>query len=170
MTLLTKMPEGASAAILRPRAIALALVLVAATTAVASAQTTTTLTRPARTPIRSMQNALTGELTFHGAITSVNGKYGLTVRDDQGGTETVALHQGTVINPTGLQLMPGMQVTFTGHPDSGTFDVNQMDAPVRYLAAQERTRRAEADVTPLTPPSIPDGTFQTTGPSAEGGG
>lgn len=169
MTQLTKMPEGASPAILGSRAIALALVLVAATTAVASAQTPT-LTRPARTPIRSMQNALTGELTFHGAITSVNGKYGLTVRDDQGGTETVALHQGTVINPTGLQLMPGMQVTFTGHPDSGTFDVNQIDAPVRYLAAQERTRRPEADVTPLTPPSIPNGTFQTTGPSAEGGG
>jgi hypothetical protein len=112
----------------------------------------------------------TVEQTLHGVITSINGMYGLTVRDDRAEADSVTLHHGTVINPTGLQLTPGMQVTITGHPDSSTFDVNEIDASPRYFEAQQRTRRAHASIEPWTPLFTPNGTFQTNGPTAEGGG
>jgi hypothetical protein len=111
-----------------------------------------------------------GDQTLHGVITSIDGKYGLTVRDDRAGTDSVMLHRGTVIDPTGLQLRPGMQVTIAGHPDAGTFEANKIDAPVQYLEAQERARQAQANNIPPWPVDVPNGTFQTNGPSAEGGG
>jgi hypothetical protein len=36
----------------------------------------------------------TVEQTIHGVITSINGKYGLTVRDDRAETDSVTLHKG----------------------------------------------------------------------------
>jgi hypothetical protein len=105
--------------------------------------------------------------TVHGVITSIDGKYGLTVRDGRADGESVTLHRGTIINPTGLQLEPGMQVTIAGHPDGSTFDADEIDAPAQYLEDQELARRATATFGPLFPPN---GTFQTNGPSAEGGG
>jgi hypothetical protein len=110
----------------------------------------------------------TAEQTIHCVITSINGKYGLTVRDDRAETDSVMLHKGSVINPTGLQLTPAMQVTITGHPDSNTFDVNEIDAPVQYFEAQQRARRAQENIAP--PLFTPNETFQTNGPTAEGGG
>jgi hypothetical protein len=112
----------------------------------------------------------TAEQTVHGVITSIDGRYGLTVRDDRSETDRVTLHQGTIIDPTGLQLSPGMQVTITGHPGSATFDVNRIDAPPRYLQDQDLARRAPANVAPVTPILGPKGSFQTNGPTAEGGG
>lgn len=111
-----------------------------------------------------------GDQTLHGVITSIDGKYGLTVRTDRAVTDNVMLHRGTVIDPTGLQLRPGMQVTIAGHPDANAFDANKIDAPVQYLQAQERARQTQANAIPLWPVEIPNGTFQTNGPSAEGGG
>jgi hypothetical protein len=151
----------------------LAVALVLGTTAAASAQTTTTVpsTRPVTAPnFSTTQYALSREQTVHGVITSLNGKYGLTVKLDNADADSVTMHRGTIINPTGLQLTPGMQVTITGHPDSGSFAVDKIDAPVQYFEAQEQARRAQAYIGPLIPLSIPNGTFQTNGPTAEGGG
>jgi hypothetical protein len=110
------------------------------------------------------------EQTIHGMIDSINGTYGLTVRDDRVGVERVTMHRGTIINPTGLQLKPGMPVTIAGHPAGGTFDAVEIDAAVEYLEIQNRTRRGDRTSTPWTPAVVPNGTFQTNGPSAEGGG
>ncbi|HTJ26327.1 MAG TPA: hypothetical protein VMA36_09180 [Candidatus Limnocylindria bacterium] len=105
--------------------------------------------------------------TLRGVILSVDGKYGLTVRDARTAVESVTLHQGTVITPTGLRLKPGMQVTIAGHLDGATFAANEVVAPAGYLEAQERENRAGENA---AAPSAPNGTFQTNGPSAEGGG
>ncbi|HYZ17119.1 MAG TPA: hypothetical protein VE591_11980 [Candidatus Acidoferrum sp.] len=107
--------------------------------------------------------------TVHGVVTSIDGRYGLMVRDDRSGMDDVMLHKGTIIEPKGLQLQPGMQITIAGHPRGGTFDANRIEAPHAYLEAQQRAWRAQAAASPVTP-IAPYGPFQTDGPSAEGGG
>jgi len=62
-------------------------------------------------------------------ISSIDGKYGLTVRDARGALDKVTLHQGTIINPTGLQLTPGTPVYIVGRVDGGSFDADRIDAP-----------------------------------------
>jgi Domain of unknown function (DUF5666) len=111
-----------------------------------------------------------GNQTLHGVITSIDGKYGLTVRDDRDGSDSITLHRGTVIDPTGLQLHPGMQVSIAGHRAAGTFDADKIEAPAEDLAAQERWRQAPLNVGQWSSFSDTNGTFQTNGPSAEGGG
>lgn len=108
--------------------------------------------------------------TVHGVITSIDGKYGLTVRDDRAVTDSVMLHRGTIIDPTGLELKPGMQVTIAGRQHGSTFDAEKIDAPVADLEAQERAQQAQAKIAPFATYEVPNGTFQTNGPSAEGGG
>lgn len=110
-----------------------------------------------------------GEQTIHGQINSIDGKYGLTVREDGVGLEGVTMHRGTVIDPVGLQLKPGMRITIAGHIDGRTFDANEIDAPAEYLEAQNRSRTQSA-VEPWTPLFIPNGQYQAHGPTAEGGG
>jgi hypothetical protein len=66
---------------------------------------------------------------IHGTIASLDGKYRVYVRDDRGYVDTVELHDGTVINPTGIPLEPGMPVTIYGRPNGKSFDANQIDAP-----------------------------------------
>jgi hypothetical protein len=101
--------------------------------------------------------------TIHGVITSVHGT-GLSVRDDRAGDQSITLHRGTVINPTGLQLRAGMQVTIAGHAMGRSFDADEIDAPADDVENQK------TDLAPPAPPASPHGTFQTNGPSAEGGG
>jgi hypothetical protein len=106
--------------------------------------------------------------TVQGVISSINGKYGLTVHDDRGFLDNVTMHQGTVINPSGLRLAPGMRVTIAGYTNRATFDANRIAGPVD---AQNTLVRSTNGRTPsLIPEAIPNGTFQTTGPSAVGGG
>ncbi len=114
--------------------------------------------------------ARSSEQTIHGMIEAINGKFNLTVREGRVGLEGVTMHRGTIIIPTGLQLKPGMRVTIAGRPDGGTFAADEIDAPVEYLEIQNRTQRADRTVAPWTPVFVPNGTFQTNGPSAEGGG
>jgi hypothetical protein len=58
-----------------------------------------------------------------GVIASVNGS-SFTL---QNGT-TVFMHQGTVINPTGTSLQPGMSVSILGTPNGGgRFNANEVD-------------------------------------------
>ncbi len=68
-----------------------------------------------------------------GVITSFNGRYDLLVRDKHHYIDNVRLHQGTVINPTGVTLAPGMHVTIYGEPNGNRFDANIINTPYRYL-------------------------------------
>jgi hypothetical protein len=110
----------------------------------------------------------TGPPTIHGVITSIQGPYDLTIRDDRANDESITLHRGTVINPTGLQLRPGMQVTIAGHPGGRTFNADEIDAPAGDV--NETDPGAQRNSAPLDPSFSPSGTFQTNGPSADGGG
>ena len=73
--------------------------------------------------------AANGEETIHGRISSIDGKYQLTVRDDRGFADNINMHQGTIINPTGLELQPGMAVTIVGYNRGRTFAANEIDTP-----------------------------------------
>jgi hypothetical protein len=79
--------------------------------------------------------APSGEQTIHGTITAFHGKYGVNVRDEHGYVDSIALHQGTVINPTGLALQQGMPVTIVGHGDGDVFAANEIDVPVQYVTS-----------------------------------
>lgn len=68
--------------------------------------------------------------TIRGRITLVRGSY-IEVQDDRGYIDRVQLHQGTVINPTGLTLASGMKVTITGRPSGSVFDADVIDTPYR---------------------------------------
>lgn len=67
-----------------------------------------------------------------GTISSVDGAYTLHVRDVRGYVDTVSLHQGTVINPTGIRLVPGFSVTITGHPSGRVFVADEIDTPYHF--------------------------------------
>ncbi len=73
---------------------------------------------------------------IRGKISAVTGKYTLLVRDERGYIDSVTLHQGTIITPTGLTLEPGMQVTITGTPAGATFDANQINTPYTVTVVQ----------------------------------
>jgi hypothetical protein len=72
------------------------------------------------------------EQTVKGRIASIDGKYDVTVRDDRGYLDRIRLHDGTIINPTGLTLAPGMSVTILGYNSGNRFDANEIDTP--YVA------------------------------------
>jgi hypothetical protein len=109
-----------------------AAILLLGSTTIASAQTDAMMTPPApaaapATPPTYAAPA-NGE-TITGHITAITGKYSIQVRDNRGFVDNVALHQGTIINPTGLTLQAGMQVTVIGSNAGATFAANQIDAP-----------------------------------------
>jgi hypothetical protein len=74
--------------------------------------------------------AASGNDTIQGVIKTINGRYGLTVTDNGGGLEGVTMHQGTIINRSGLRLATGMLLIIVGHRDGSTFDANKIDAPI----------------------------------------
>jgi len=67
--------------------------------------------------------------TIHGRIASFDGHFALTVRDDRGYLDRVTLRDGTVINPTGLRLAAGMQVTIIGETAGSAFVAFEIDTP-----------------------------------------
>ena len=69
---------------------------------------------------------------IHGRILSFDGAYSLQVRDEKGYVDNVQLHQGTIINPTGLTLAPGMIVSIMGYNAGNAFAANQIDTPYTY--------------------------------------
>ena len=71
--------------------------------------------------------------TIRGTISSFNGAYTMYVRDNRGYIDDVTLHQGTIINPTGIRLQPGFPVTITGRPNGSTFLADQIDTPYRIV-------------------------------------
>lgn len=73
-----------------------------------------------------------GDQQIQGQIVAINGTWNITVHDANGYADSVELHQGTVINPTGLTLEPGMSVTIDGYPDGPNFDAMEIDTPYQY--------------------------------------
>lgn len=79
--------------------------------------------------VPSYADAASTDLQIQGRIASFDGGYNLTVRDDNGYTDIVQLHDGTIINPTGLTLAPGMVVSVLGQNDGSYFAANEVDTP-----------------------------------------
>jgi hypothetical protein len=69
---------------------------------------------------------------IQGTVASINGTWNITVADANGYADSVDLHQGTIINPTGLTLEPGMSVTVDGYADGPNFDAMEIDTPYQY--------------------------------------
>jgi hypothetical protein len=71
---------------------------------------------------------------IQGRVVSFDGQFALQVHDSRGYVDNVRLHQGTVINPTGLTLRPGMAVSIMGVGRGGVFEANEIDTPYTYAA------------------------------------
>jgi hypothetical protein len=69
---------------------------------------------------------------IQGTIAAINGTWNINVADANGYSDSVELHQGTIINPTGLTLEPGMNVTIDGYADGPNFDAMEIDTPYQY--------------------------------------
>jgi hypothetical protein len=90
--------------------------------------------------IASAQNAPSyasgGDQQIRGTISAIDGTWNLDLADANGYTDRVELHQGTIINPTGLTLEPGMSVTIDGYPDGSEFAATEIDTPYQYDGPQ----------------------------------
>ena len=75
------------------------------------------------------------EDVVRGQIVSFDGGYNLRVRDERGFIDSIMLHQGTIINPTGLRLAAGMSVTVRGVNRGTYLDANQIDTPYATYGA-----------------------------------
>jgi hypothetical protein len=85
-------------------------------------------------PIPSYAGA-SRDQAVRGIVANYDGKYVLQVRDRAGYLDNVRLHQGTIINPTGLPLRNGMRVVVYGYNAGQTFAANEIDVdapPVVY--------------------------------------
>jgi hypothetical protein len=69
---------------------------------------------------------------IRGRIVNFDGAYSLQVRDERGFLDNIQLHQGTIINPTGLTLAPGMVVSILGYNAGDYFAANEVDTPYTY--------------------------------------
>ncbi len=77
----------------------------------------------------------TDDETIRGRITSFDGAYALQVRDDRGFIDNVRLRHGTIINPTGIRLAPGMSVTIYGTNRGAEFAASEIDTPYQSYGA-----------------------------------
>jgi hypothetical protein len=73
-----------------------------------------------------------GNQQIQGTVAGINGTWNITVNDVNGYADSVQLEQGTIINPTGLTLEPGMSVTIDGYADGPNFDALEIDTPYQY--------------------------------------
>ena len=73
--------------------------------------------------------AANAEEDIHGRIVDFDGAYTLSVRDERGFVDNIQLHQGTIINPTGLTLAPGMVVNVLGYNAGPYLEANEIDTP-----------------------------------------
>lgn len=108
----------------------------AAAPAGAFAQTTTApTTTPDAPPSYARPSYGSADETIHGTVSAFDGAYALRVRDDRGFIDNVQLRPGTVINPTGLRLAPGMTVTIHGTNGGSTFAAAEIDTPYQTYGA-----------------------------------
>jgi hypothetical protein len=102
-------------------------------TALIAALAAAALITPAIASAQDASYADTGaNQQIQGTISSIDGTWNLTVNDTNGYSDNVALHQGTIINPTGLTLEDGMNVTIDGYADGPNFDAIEIDTPYQY--------------------------------------
>ena len=66
---------------------------------------------------------------IRGRVLSFDGGYDLAVRDERGFVDNIQLHRGTIINPTGITLEPGMIVSVIGFDDGPVLAANEIDTP-----------------------------------------
>ena len=78
------------------------------------------------------QPAPNDEAQLRGRISGFDGGYSLQVRDERGYVDQVRLHPGTIINPTGLTLAPGMTVSVLGYNAGSYFAANEIDTPYTF--------------------------------------
>ena len=62
-----------------------------------------------------------------GTVSGFDGQWIVYMHDDRGYTDHISLHQGTIINPTGIKLLEGMKITIYGYANGSTFDANRVD-------------------------------------------
>jgi hypothetical protein len=89
---------------------------------------------------------------IHGTIASLEGQYTIYVHDQRGFVDTVRLHDGTIINPTGLTLAPGQSVEIHGRTDGHVFDANEIDTPYNEDAAADNSAGYSTDDAPPPAP------------------
>jgi hypothetical protein len=65
--------------------------------------------------------------TIHGSISSIDDADSFQVKDDRGFIDSVQLQSGTVIQPSGTRLEPGMIVTIAGANRGSVFAANRVD-------------------------------------------
>lgn len=83
-------------------------------------------------PSYAQPEAVTQDDQVHGRIVSFDGQYSLQVRDERGFIDNIELHQGTIINPTGLTLEPGMVVSIDGYNAGPYLAANEIDTPYTF--------------------------------------
>lgn len=76
-----------------------------------------------------------GDEQIRGRIASFDGGYNLVVHDQRGFEDHIRLHEGTIINPTGLELASGMVVSIMGYNAGPYFDANEIDTPYTFYGA-----------------------------------
>ena len=76
---------------------------------------------PPASPSYANQQKITG------TISGFDGQWIVYMHDQKGYTDHVTLHQGTIINPTGIKLLEGMKVTVYGYADGPTFQADRID-------------------------------------------
>jgi hypothetical protein len=62
-----------------------------------------------------------------GTVSGFDGQWIVYMHDDKGYTDHITLHQGTIINPQGIKLLEGMNVTIYGYADGPTFQANAIN-------------------------------------------
>ncbi|MFY9664304.1 MAG: hypothetical protein WAK19_07605, partial [Candidatus Cybelea sp.] len=65
--------------------------------------------------------------SIKGTISGFDGQWTVYMHDQKGYTDHITLHQGTIINPTGIKLLEGMKVTIYGQADGSTFQADRVD-------------------------------------------
>jgi hypothetical protein len=80
-------------------------------------------------PTAALAQSDDGIVQIQGRVSTFDGAFGLVVRDDKGYLDNVALHPGTIINPVGLTLAPGMVVSVIGYNDGPSIGANEIDTP-----------------------------------------
>lgn len=114
--------------------LAAALAIGSVAPAIAFAQEVPTYAEPPQPPPQQQQQPTyaSQDETIHGRIAAVNDPFNISVQDDRGFIDAVSLHQGTIINPTGLSLAAGMSVTIQGTNAGQVFEANEIDTPYAY--------------------------------------
>lgn len=86
-------------------------------------------TLPAHASIASAAEVAVAQTQLQGTITEIVGKYDVRVKTARGNIADVTLRQGTIINPSGMTLRPGVRVTVLGSGNADSFAAAQIDTP-----------------------------------------